>query len=136
MALIVLDIDDLRISEEERRHQTIEGLDKLHKAYYDLYCMPYEEFPRADGKTKAPLLKRANLFGYFSCRIALDPDGCHRAINKMLSAKDMQFLDPFTDEKWAYPVIPRSFFPPMSSDWAGKNFYSNISQNGLKCAAN
>jgi hypothetical protein len=29
----------------------------------------------------------------------------------MLSNEQCQFLDPFTDEKWAYPIIPRSFWP-------------------------
>jgi hypothetical protein len=28
----------------------------------------------------------------------------------MLSDQSCQFLDPFTDEPWQYPVIPRSFY--------------------------
>ncbi|KAF2809362.1 uncharacterized protein BDZ99DRAFT_27791 [Mytilinidion resinicola] len=109
----LMDIIDLHISPAEAQEMTLETMNKLYYVYFKLFCAGQEPYtyPRDGPDGNAPLITREGLRMWLLVRIIMDPDDAHRRLNALLAKKDHLFIDPFTEEEFAYPQIPRCAFP-------------------------
>ncbi|KAK6541833.1 hypothetical protein TWF694_007612 [Orbilia ellipsospora] len=115
MLMLQMFEENSNIPAEVRESFDLQRVATLLKAYYGVWHIKYEELPRLGVGYKLPFVRREEFRMWLQFWFQADPDGTHRKLNKILSDETILFLDPFTDEKWEYPVVPRSFYPIESS---------------------
>ncbi len=121
----LMGVTDLQVTPAEAAGMSEANLDALYTAYFKFFCEFGQEpdfLPREWGSSKMPLTTRAGLRNWLLTRIVTQPDDAHRRLNALLAKKDHLFIDPFTEEPFKFPVIPRCAFPekplmPMAENW-------------------
>ncbi len=121
--------DHFHFTDDEKDLSNQDSLDSLLTSYYKLQSIDFNTSTRPGGPENAlPLLKRGVFTVLVGRHILADPvsdflhitwgesnkcykDAMYQKINAILARKDIIFIDPYDEEPFQYPVIPRSAFP-------------------------
>ncbi|KAE8441594.1 hypothetical protein EG329_004643 [Mollisiaceae sp. DMI_Dod_QoI] len=110
----LMGITDLHVSPAEAQEMAVGTMDALYFVYFQFFCcfgQKPDSYPREGTNSNVPMITREGLRNWLIVLIILDPDDAHRRLNMLLAKKDHLFIDPFTEEPFAYPQIPRCAFP-------------------------
>ncbi|KAF4627150.1 hypothetical protein G7Y89_g11007 [Cudoniella acicularis] len=103
--------------------KSLKGIEEFKTRGPELFYSLFHAYFRSFGMNSAmkggqlpseiqvPHITRQGLFHWLLMYMCTFPDEMHLKLNAILARKDHLFLDPFTNEAWKFPRIPRSAFP-------------------------